>query len=100
MISHRHHVRMWHLRDISRCLLYRRSLGEIRASLGDLEIEDCQLAATQFMELCQASLFKPFIFQAAPHLRPSASQKWSKARPGYFWPGIGRPDASCRLSAA
>jgi AcrR family transcriptional regulator len=39
---------------------------EVRARLGDLEIEDCPLAATQFMELCQASLFKPFIFQAAP----------------------------------
>jgi AcrR family transcriptional regulator len=45
---------------------------EVRARLGDLEIEDCQLAATQFMELCQASLFKPFIFQAAP--APSAER--------------------------
>jgi AcrR family transcriptional regulator len=45
---------------------------EARARLGDLEIEDCQLAATQFMELCQASLFKPFIFQAAP--APSAKR--------------------------
>jgi AcrR family transcriptional regulator len=39
---------------------------EVHVRSGDLEIEDCQLAATQFMELCQASLFKPFIFQAAP----------------------------------
>jgi AcrR family transcriptional regulator len=33
---------------------------------GDLAIDDCQLAASQFMMMCQASLFLPFIFQAAP----------------------------------
>jgi AcrR family transcriptional regulator len=33
---------------------------------GDLAIDDCQLAASQFMLMCQASLFLPFIFQAAP----------------------------------
>ena len=39
---------------------------EIRTKAGDLEIEDCQLAAMQFMQMCQASLFMPFVFQAAP----------------------------------
>lgn len=33
---------------------------------GDLMIADCDLAASQFMELCKASLFLPFVFQAAP----------------------------------
>lgn len=33
---------------------------------GDLAIDDCDLAASQFMELCKASLFLPFVFQAAP----------------------------------
>jgi AcrR family transcriptional regulator len=33
---------------------------------GDLKIADCDLAASQFMELCKASLFLPFVFQAAP----------------------------------
>lgn len=33
---------------------------------GDLAIDDCNLAASQFMELCKASLFLPFVFQAAP----------------------------------
>lgn len=33
---------------------------------GDLAIGDCDLAASQFMELCKASLFLPFVFQAAP----------------------------------
>jgi len=32
----------------------------------DLAIGDCRLAASQFMLMCQASLFLPFIFQAAP----------------------------------
>ncbi len=39
---------------------------DARATAGDLEIKDRQLAATQFMQMCQASLFMPFIFQAAP----------------------------------
>ncbi|UPK28835.1 TetR/AcrR family transcriptional regulator [Bradyrhizobium sp. 195] len=37
-----------------------------RVACGDLRIEDCYLAASQFMELCKASLFLPFVFQAAP----------------------------------
>jgi AcrR family transcriptional regulator len=45
---------------------------EARAKLGDLGIEDCELAATQFMQMCQASLFMPFLFQAAP--APSAER--------------------------
>src|ERR1700724_443414 len=36
----------------------------------DLAIENCQLAASQFHQMCQASLFLPFVFQAAP--APSA----------------------------
>jgi AcrR family transcriptional regulator len=32
----------------------------------ELAIPDCKLAASQFMQMCQASLFLPFIFQAAP----------------------------------
>lgn len=38
----------------------------------DLAIDDCQLAASQFTMVCQASLFLPFIFQAAP--APSAER--------------------------
>jgi len=36
------------------------------AASDDLTIDDCDLAASQFMELCKASLFLPFVFQAAP----------------------------------
>ncbi len=45
---------------------------DTRAAAGDLAIEDCELAATQFMQMCQASLFMPFVFQAAP--APSAER--------------------------
>jgi AcrR family transcriptional regulator len=45
---------------------------EARVRADDLAIEDCQHAAAQFMQMCQASLFMPFIFQAAP--APSAER--------------------------
>jgi AcrR family transcriptional regulator len=44
---------------------------EARAARGDLAIADCQLAASQFMQMCQVP-FMPFIFQAAP--APSAER--------------------------
>src|SRR5258706_12752537 len=37
---------------------------EGRVRPGDLQIEDCQVAETQAMQLCDASLFLPFLFQA------------------------------------
>jgi AcrR family transcriptional regulator len=45
---------------------------EAHVRSGDLVIADCELAATQFMQMCQASLFMPFVFQAAP--APSAER--------------------------
>jgi AcrR family transcriptional regulator len=45
---------------------------EARASANELAIDDCQHAASQFMLMCQASLFLPFVFQAAPP--PSAKR--------------------------
>src|SRR6202045_4896520 len=45
---------------------------EVRPRSGDPEIEDCHLAAAQFMQMRQASLFMAFIFQAAP--APSAKR--------------------------
>jgi AcrR family transcriptional regulator len=43
---------------------------EARVSMKELAIGDCQFAASQFMLMCQASLFLPFIFQAAPPPSP------------------------------
>lgn len=43
-----------------------------RVQSGDLAIDDCHLAASQFILMCQASLFLPFVFQVAP--APSAER--------------------------
>jgi AcrR family transcriptional regulator len=45
---------------------------EVHVTRGEIAIDDCQLAASQFMMMCQASLFLPFIFQAAP---PPSAQR-------------------------
>jgi AcrR family transcriptional regulator len=43
---------------------------EARGKLGELVIDDTQLAAWQFMQMCQATLFQAFIFQAKPSPSP------------------------------
>jgi hypothetical protein len=51
------------------------SLAEyLQARLGpdQLAIDDCGLAAAQFLQMCQATLFLPFVFQAEP--APSAER--------------------------
>jgi AcrR family transcriptional regulator len=45
---------------------------EARGQIGDLVVCDYELAAWQFMQMCQATLFQAFIFQAKP--APSAEQ--------------------------
>ncbi len=45
---------------------------EARVKTGELAIDDCSLASPQFMMMCQATLFQPYIFQARP--APSAQQ--------------------------
>ncbi|MGQ0682907.1 TetR/AcrR family transcriptional regulator [Bradyrhizobium sp.] len=44
---------------------------EAHVKSGDLDIPDCRLAASQFMLTCQAGLFLPFVFQAAPAPSPA-----------------------------
>jgi AcrR family transcriptional regulator len=51
---------------INRLALYLE--GRVQAK--ELDIPDCQLAASQFLLMCQATLFLPFIFQAAPAPSP------------------------------
>ena len=43
---------------------------EARGQFGELAIDDYQLAAWQFMQRCQATLFQAFIFQAKPAPSP------------------------------
>lgn len=45
---------------------------QARIKPDNLAIEDCELAAAQFMQMCQATLFLPFVFQAEP--APSAER--------------------------
>ena len=44
----------------------------------DLAIDDCGLAAAQFLQMCQATLFLPFVFQAEP--APSARAHRARGR--------------------
>jgi len=37
-----------------------------RVEAGELAIPDCEMAAMQFMMLCQATLFQPYVFQVKP----------------------------------
>jgi len=53
-------------KTITRLALYL----EAHVAQGELAIDDCEFAASQFMLMCQASLFLPFIFQAAPAPSP------------------------------
>jgi AcrR family transcriptional regulator len=48
---------------------------EARGRLGELAIDDYQLAAWQFMQMCQATLFQAFIFQAKPSPSPEQISK-------------------------
>ena len=43
--------------------------------VGDLAIDDYELAAWQFMQMCQATLFQAFIFQAKPAPSPERIAK-------------------------
>jgi AcrR family transcriptional regulator len=43
---------------------------DARVRLGELAIDDTELAAWQFMQMCQATLFQAFIFQAKPAPSP------------------------------
>ncbi len=45
---------------------------EAHVDRGNLAIPNCRLAASQFMMMCQAGLFLPFVFQAEPP--PSAGR--------------------------
>lgn len=45
---------------------------EARVTARELTIDNCELAAAQFMMMCQATLFQPYIFQVRP--TPTSAQ--------------------------
>ena len=40
-----------------------------------LVVEDCEIAAAQFMESCHATLFKPILFNFAPAPSPDRIER-------------------------
>jgi hypothetical protein len=42
---------------------------------GVLVVEDCEIAAAQFMESCHATLFKPILFNFAPAPSPDRIER-------------------------
>lgn len=58
--------RRYYLRVLDKTINRLADYLKAHVASGDLRIDDCDLAASQFMELCKASLFLPFVFQAAP----------------------------------
>lgn len=58
--------RRYYLRVLDKTINRLSEYLKAHVASGDLAIDDCDLAASQFMELCKASLFLPFVFQAAP----------------------------------
>lgn len=66
-VGRRYHENVLDL-NISRLAAYL----EAHVRPGDLAIPDCRLAASQFMMMCQATLFLPFVFQATS--APSAAR--------------------------
>ncbi len=65
---------------------------DARVKLKELAIDDCQLAASQFMLMCQASLFLPFIFQAAPAPTPERIAQVIGSATRMFLAGYGAKD--------
>ena len=58
--------RRYYLRVLDKTINRLSDYLKVHVASGALKIDDCDLAASQFMELSKASLFLPFVFQAAP----------------------------------
>ncbi len=69
---------------------------QAHARTEELDIGDCKLAAEQFMLVCQASLFLPFIFQAAP---PPSAERIARSGRKRDADVFGRLSDEVRLSA-
>ena len=48
---------------------------QAKVKAGELVIDDCELAATQFMQVCQSTLFQPYIFQVKPAPSPEQAER-------------------------
>lgn len=55
----------------------------------ELVIDDCELAATQFIHMCQATLFQPYLFQVKPSPAPDDIARVVAAATRVFMAGYG-----------
>jgi AcrR family transcriptional regulator len=60
---------------------------EARVAAKELAIDNCELAAMQFMLMCQATLFQPYIFQAKPVPTPEQIAAVVDSATGLFLAG-------------
>ena len=60
-----------------------------QVAAGVLVIEDCEVAAAQFMDACLATVFKPMLFNFGAHQRRSGSSTWWGSRCAPSWPPTG-----------
>ena len=59
-----------------------RGLSQGAVDAGVLAVDDCEVAAAQFLEACHSTLFKPVLFGFGTRPRKSASSTWSASRCG------------------
>ena len=57
---------------------------DARVRADELVIENCELAAAQFVLACQATLFLPFVFQAAPPPSPDRIEQVVRSATAMF----------------
>lgn len=63
--------RRYYKRVLEQTIIELAAYLDARVAAGELAIDDCELAASQFMLVCQASLFLPLVFQATPPPPPA-----------------------------
>jgi AcrR family transcriptional regulator len=59
---------------------------EAQVAAGVLAIADVEVAAAQFLDSCQSTMFKPLLFNFAARRARSGSITWSALRSARFWP--------------
>jgi AcrR family transcriptional regulator len=92
--------RGYYERIIVRTILRLVTYLEQHVESGDLQIVDCRFAAMQFMQLCQSSLFLPYLFQAAPQPTPERIEVVVDSAIGLFLSAYGTAPYSSSSSSS
>jgi len=67
---------------------------QTNTAAGRLDVEDCELAAAQFIESCLATIYKPFLFNYAPAPSPDRVAHVVRIAVKTFMAAYGNRDAS------